>query len=344
MKRTNVFLAIAAVAIVAIAMIVMSCKKENANVLNNKVESNPTFDPRQIKDMNVYLKEFRQKMTESKLNEAMSLGDAAWHLACLANFDFCRVDVEYNDFNFDTIEMQVKVTDGTMLMSDINVAFEEMRDKIMQFKQGFSLDNQNLYFINVSIKGDGKTSIAIKTTFVSSSKGLYDNLWYFPDTFGYVDSVCDYYFNSSYTYDWDNYAVSELERILNLFEHYNTNPYPNGLCFAPTRSYTFSYPSCADPYGSPFVNDSRVFAALSYNYYLNYDLDTDEMCYCLDSYLGLGYDYIEDHFYVNNEHPVTWFVKDTIAQSNHNKQYAFYHKLKVDYGQLFIVDPNPGQD
>lgn len=121
-------------------------------------------------------------------------------------------------------------------------------------------------------------------------------------------------------------------RILNLFEHHENSH--DVICFTPTRNYTFEYPNWTDPYGSPF-GDMRLYVGI----YTNYNLTQHEMCYCLDSYLGLGYDYITNNYYVNHEHPVNWTIKamDSVFPNQHLRTY--YHSLTVEYGQLNIVTP-----
>jgi len=65
----------------------------------------------------------------------------------------------------------------------------------------------------------------------------------------------------------------------------------------------------------------------------------DEMCYCLDSYLGLGYDYISNNHYVNNEFPMNWIVIDTTVLFDSQKQYSCFHNLKVEYGCRYGAMP-----
>ena len=337
MKKKSLFITLAVV-IVAATVAFVSCKKETENALNQRGNNiQRTIDISQIDDMTAYFKDFRQKMKGSRGDGSMNIEDAAWHLASLANIDFCKVNVEYNDFKFDTIELQVNVTDGTLLMSDINVAYEQICAEIQQFKEGFSHNNENLYFINMFINDNGNAKITIKTTFVSNTRGLDNHLWYFPDTFCYIDSVCDYYFSNSIQYSWDSVARDELQRILNLFEHHENSP--GIVCFIPTRSYTFEYPNWTDSYGSPFVCNSRLYAGMSYIYHLDYNLPPDEMCYCLDSYLGLGYDYISNNHYVNNEFPMNWIVIDTTVLFDSQKQYSCFHNLKVEYGCRYGAMP-----
>ena len=348
MKKHN-FILTALIAVAVIAMAIVSCKKETENTLNQKNNiAVQAFDFRQIEDINAYLKDFKAKMTESKDNEAFSLDDAAWHLASLANRDFCRINVEYNDVQFDTVAMTVNITDGAVLLSDINAAYEQMCNEIQQFIKGFNHNNQNLYFINMFINANGNAKIALTTTFTADSKNWEDYQWYFPDDWELAD-VCDYYFNfaGNTQYPWNGFGKTELERILNIYEHHNLNPDPYAtVYYTPTQAAVFEYStSNTDPYGSPFDNNSRVFAKInttnSNNY--TYNLSVDEMCYCLDSYLGLGYDYLAANSIHPLERPANWVVKDSTAII-HGIWYKHYHELTVQYGRLNAdpYNPDPG--
>lgn len=64
------------------------------------------------------------------------------------------------------------------------------------------------------------------------------------------------------------------------------------------------------------------------------------MCYCLDSYLGLGYDYIDDNLYTD-EHPVNWTIYCISEHNPFSAWYYYYHQLYVEYGQLIPVNPTP---
>ena len=343
MKTSRLFLAIIAMAIVATAVAVVSCKKDTENALNKEYNTQQSFDYRQIEDKLTYFKDFRQKMADSKTDEAFNLEDAAWHLACLANLDFCNINVECDNFEFDTVEMQVHITDGIILLGDLRTAYEQMCTEIQLFKKGFTHCNQNLYYINVSIDADGNAKIALRCSYKKTSKDLDDHLWYFEDEYS-AYLVCNEVFTSDSTYYWNTTAKRELQRILNLFEHYENNIIgPGGIvsmCYFPTQNHIFKYPNCPDPYGSPFFAYSRTFTAEA-SIGAVFILSTDHMCYCLDSYLGLGYDYLDDYSLCENEHPVNWVICDTIVQFPSHKWPTSFHKLKVEYGQLITANP-PG--
>jgi len=333
MKNSKRFLAIIILAFVATAVAFVSCKKDNENILNAKDNNvQQSFDYRQIEDKITYFKDFRQKMADSKTDEAFNLEDAAWHLACLANLDFCKVNVEYNEVQFDTVEMHVNVTDGVVLLSDLGLAYEQMHDQIQQFKKGFTHNDQNLYFINMLINADGNAKIALMSSLNSSSKYYWDHTWYFEDDW-LAMCAFDEYFSWDSTYYWKTTAARELQRVLNLIEHHENSH--TIMCYFPTRFQAFNYNNTHDPYISGFYNYSRVFAKHNNS---NYILTIDEMIYCFDSYLGLGYDFTDDNLYAN-EHPVNWRVTGTsnpIVNGIIN-----YHQLQVNYGQLITINP-PG--
>ena len=60
MKKSTFILVIIALEILVVAMTVVSCKKDNENVMNSKTETSRAFNPRQIEDMNAYLQDFKK--------------------------------------------------------------------------------------------------------------------------------------------------------------------------------------------------------------------------------------------------------------------------------------------
>ena len=337
MKTRQFSIAIIALAIVAFAVAVVACKKDTGNALNSKDNNaKEAFDLRKIDDINAYLKDFRQKMTEGKGDETMNVDEAAWHLACLANLDLCNASIEFNDVRFDTIEMQITVNGGDIKMSDLRDAYERMIPEIQRFEGTLGLENQNLRFVDVFITESGNARINLMTTSNHLSRDLYDYYWYFPDTFGYLDSICYYQF-AAYQYLWNTTAKSELERVMNVFEGRVT---PFVLSYLPTRTVSFDYPQWIDPYGSSFNKNSRLCA---YGFY-NASLSQDEMCYCLDSYLGLGVDYLDNNYYVDNEYPIYWTIESIDSTFSNEYLRTCYHRLNVRYGIPATAGPGPLPD
>ena len=68
------------------------------------------------------------------------------------------------------------------------------------------------------------------------------------------------------------------------------------------------------------------------------------MCYCLDSYLGLGYDYIVNNYLYSNEHPVNWTIDTEVFSFPNHRWPTHFHKLTVQYGQLNVGPIDPPSD
>lgn len=334
MKTKKLSFAIIAMAIVAFTVAVVACKKDTGNALNSKDNNaKEAFDLRKIEDINAYLKDFRQKMTEGKGEETMNVDEAAWHLACLANLDLCNASVEFNNVRFDTIDMQVGFEKGLAEISDLRLVYDQMITEIQRFEGSLCLDNQNLRFINVFMHDNGNLRIALMTTSFGLMRNLYDTIWYFPDTFGYLDSVCDIYFTSN-QYKWNTTAQSNLQTVMNIFE--GRVDQTGTTCYLPTRNYSFDFRYWIDDFGSPFNKNSRLCSVGS----ANYNLTRDEMCYCLDSYLGLGYEYMANNYYADNERPITWTIQVNDSVFPPSNLTSFYHILSVQYGVPTSSNPN----
>ena len=64
--------------------------------------------------------------------------------------------------------------------------------------------------------------------------------------------------------------------------------------------------------------------------YTNYCLDALDIVYCLDSYLGLGFDHVNLN---SNDQIICWKVKSLMNVQPNLWRY-YFHQLQVEYGQL----------
>lgn len=322
MKKRNLFItALLVVAATTVAMV--SCKKDNQDVLLNNTQSIKAFTPPVVDDMNAYLKNFKQKMKESqnaKDAEWLSLEEAAWHLSSVANYDFANANVEFTDLRYDTIYEQVTITNGQIALSELNSVYQRIATDIDNFYQNLNLDNKHFRFIGVTILENGNVMAIITSTYT-----LLDHVWYFPNIF-YADSICDMLFSEDSVYVWDGLAMTELNRILNLFEHHSTESTERWY-YIQTRSNTFNFQDYTDPYGSPFAINSRLYSWGTNNY----NLTVSQMCYALDSYLELGYDYLEDNPSHLLERPICWTVTCDDGDFGYH-WWSYFHILNVNYG------------
>lgn len=343
MKKSNAIFAILAMVIVTIAVTIVSCKKDDAVALSGQSTAKAAFAPPQVDDMNAYLKNFKQKMQSAAKgdDEALSIEEAAWHLSSVANYDFGQINVEFDNVRFDTLYAHVNITNGAVLMSDLGEVYENVHNNIECFFEKLNLQEKHLRFIDAEINEDGFTVISLVTSFKNDSKGWNEHHWFYPpyvadpfsDTTTAYD-VCDSCFSEDVDYKWDDFGLTELVRLLNATEHHTLNIFDGTFqpisYYTKTREHTFEYLSNIDPYGSPSNANSRLFGVMG-NF--NYRIPKMDMCYYLDSYLGLGYHFLSEHpvaLYIN-ECPAVWTI--TTANEVFYPDYSgtYYHKLKVTY-------------
>lgn len=331
MKKSFIILATIAIAIIAAAAV--SCKKDKQEEPTNNERvglSTSTFTPPQVEDMDAYLKDFKEKILTSKSDETFELDDAAWHLSSLANRDFGNVLVSYNDIRFDTLYGHVKIANGVVEIQDLGAAYDAMYNTLKAYYQSLALEGKHFRFIDAVIGEDGSLTIPVIVTFTKNSRNLEDTLWYFPfvnDPF-YIDSICDYYFGSGGPYYASTTAVTSLEYYLSLII-----PTPTGTgtwYYTNQRTQEFSWANYVDPFGSNFLGNSRLYASYAS---VNYIIPKNDMCYLLDSYLGLGVSYR-----TMGEEIISWDV--VFCRADSKLPQVRNHKLFVKYG-LLVQNPNP---
>ena len=161
-----------AICVMAVALAatvaVVSCKKDDQNAkLNNNSnvgQSVSQFDPSHIADMNAYLKGFKEKMKASRFAkdaETLGIEEAAWHLSSVANYDFANANVQFTDLRYDTLRYQVNVTDGSVLLSDLETLYEDMASDIDALYHSLDLQDKHFRFIGADISEEGIASIPI---------------------------------------------------------------------------------------------------------------------------------------------------------------------------------------
>ncbi len=327
--KKHLLIVAAIVIAAATAITVVSCKKEN-----NPVSSNPEstaksyYQPPQVDDMLAYLKDFKQKIQVRGNDDTMGLDEASWHLSSLANYDFGNVKNNFTNFRYDTLYNNVCVDNGSVTLSELNTVYNSISNQITAFYQSLSLEDMAPRFIDATIEEDGLVKIALMTSY----RNWWDHYWFFPDGFGVADSILN-----SLGVDYDScYALygnfnSELQRVLNLLirDYYDISP-SDRIAYIPSRTYTFSYYEYTDPYGSPYIGNSRVMYFLGHAPMVCYE----EFAYLVDSYMGLAVDEME-----SDEIMILWYLPEFGQHPDH--LYYTYHIPRIKYGVPLIIHDDP---
>lgn len=333
MKNNRIIIA-ALLVVVATAVAFVSCKKENQDAMLKTTQPVKTFTVPLVDDMNAYLKEFKQTMLESqgsKDAEYLSLEEAAWHLSSLANYDFARVNVQYTDLRHDTLYYQVNVTNGQVLLSDLNTVYANMAVDMDAFYQSLDLQEKHFRFIVASISEDGLVMIDMSTSYF-----ILDHTWYFEDDFN-AAVACYEWFDGNTYYTWNTTAIQTLESAINYYEGREFlragEDFMNRVYFVPSRDVIFDFENNTDTIGSPFYGNSRIYVVRSHSWAVPF-IEMNDMCYCLDSYLALPFELMHNNPVMGSERPVQWQIIANEYYDTPSQYYYFCHKVLVRFGTL----------
>lgn len=168
MKRFNSIIAIIGLAIVAIAVAFVSCKKEKQEQKLYNVGQSTNFD-----NTDEYLLSFKEKLLSAeKGDEFISLEQAQRDLCNLLNFDFGDANYISNLFHYDTLCVNLAITEGMVDLSQLSVAYEVSREMIAKVYEQVNLPEKTISTIFSPIApetGDGET---VDLVFVLTTRGF----------------------------------------------------------------------------------------------------------------------------------------------------------------------------
>lgn len=148
MKKFNSIIAIIALAIVATAVAVVSCKKEmQEQAMNNEKQGGLCYD-----NMDEYLMSFKKKLLSAqKGEETISLEQAQRDLGNLLNFDFGDANYPTDVYHVDTIHSKLTLTQGNVDLSILAVTYKEAVNSILETYQSITLPEKSISSISCSI-------------------------------------------------------------------------------------------------------------------------------------------------------------------------------------------------
>lgn len=326
-KKSKTVAIVATLLIAAAGLItIQSCKKEQNKLLNTQTVQEGIKHPQKIDDMDAYLKGFGEKMLNSKDNEMLTLEEAAWHLTAYQNFMYADVDDYYTDIVYDEKDYTIPVSNGMVSLSDLGLLFNNTAKDIVKFYQSSMLDNKKIMYVISEIDESGKVTVNMALTNSGNSKYYYFN---FENEF---DSIvfCDSLFPNQFGYHWKEETPGILTQQIRNFGPASMRPHDY------ERKYYSSY---VRPSFDHNDYPGRVFYCDNCTY--NNHLTPDEMCFYLDSYLGIvmenkpqGYDVVQCTV------KAFWGNPDLYSE-NPETPVPAYHELKLIYGNPNVSPNHP---
>lgn len=170
-KKSKIVAIVATLVIAAAGVITFeACNKKN-DVVNNTENSN-IVTIAQTNDMDGYLIDLRKRMkTATKYGETMSLSDAEWALTALENFGLCDGSKRSTDMIVDTVFTKVMINDGNISLYELNLAYENNRQQIINKFNFLNGNDKNIYLIKSTIDDSSKNGTAEIRTIISMRNG-----------------------------------------------------------------------------------------------------------------------------------------------------------------------------
>lgn len=315
----NHFKLVTTLAIIMIAMAglvaIQSCKKEQNSLLNQQTIQKGIVHPEKIDDMNAYLKNFGEKMLNSKDNEVLSVEEASWHLMAYQNFMYGDVDDDYTGIISEKHEYNITVSNDMVTLSDLGTLYNITAKDISNFYKTSQAENKRIMYVYSTIDINGRVNVEIALSYRESSR-----YYYFDMTSFEFETLCDSLFPSPNGYNWGTQATTILQTHI-------TNLGPTSMRPADgERKYYYGIHNNSYDYND--YSGRIYFCATCTD---NALIIPSDMCYYLDSYLGIvvenipnGLETILCNVIPHDNYPVP--SNDPEAPQPH------YHELNVLYG------------
>ena len=189
MKKSNAIFAILAMAIVAIAVAIVSCKKEKQEPTTINTEQSV----QSTENMDEYLNSFKKKLLSAeKDGETIGLEQAQRDLGNLLNYDFGDANYASNVFQNDTLHLQLELTDGQIELYQLAEVYNEAIESILDIYHDCNLPEKSVYDITCKLSASvNKSSDSSDVEIIVTTRG---------------DSGITYYSHDNYDWRPKNYA------------------------------------------------------------------------------------------------------------------------------------------
>jgi hypothetical protein len=150
MKRKQITLAAATIAVIATFAIV-SCKKEtNKQVTNN---TSNLIEQITANNMDDYLISLKKKMLSAeKSGETISLEQAQHDLENLLNFDFGDASFGTNTVQYDTLHAKLTLSNGQVELSQLATTYSKAVEMVIEAYKNLDLSDKRIHAISCEFK------------------------------------------------------------------------------------------------------------------------------------------------------------------------------------------------
>lgn len=203
MKKRIYF--IAAILLVAATTIIVSCKKDKTEEGNTNKTVVKNYE---LSDMDKAMIAFGEKMkaaANERSGETMPLAEALNTLTNYQNFTMCDASNYSIEMLTDTVHASLNVSEGNVLLSNLNLFYETTRNEILSRLNTSELNQQTLFCIESLVENETRSDLNSITGDVTVDViiRIYD-----PSIIGNYDPIID---DTLSWYDFDGLGLCDTE-------------------------------------------------------------------------------------------------------------------------------------
>lgn len=198
MNRKILFKLLTLAAVITIGLVVYSCQKEQVDIGKSENQTEQSLADVQLEKRIIA---FRDKIDLIRENPALKSGtdpmeieEAVWYIEATSNLTYGDASPEMDGFVIDSAFVSVPITNGQILWTDIQIAYDEVVDYLSDHFAAIIASEKQLVVADLAIEeiANGFVVIKINSGFAvsgSATFGANDHSWYWGWELGRCDNI-----------------------------------------------------------------------------------------------------------------------------------------------------------
>lgn len=303
MKSKHLFSYFGLAIVVATSLFIYSCQKEQAGIVKSENQTEQSFKDSQLEKRIISFRDkidlIRENPSLKSGSDPMDVDSAIWYIEATSNLTYGDASFETEEFIVDSAFIEVPVTNGQILWTDVQVAYDQVIDSLSTHNANITANEKQLIVADISLKESDDNTVTLEVTSGFGIDGVSEignnHYWYW----GWELGTCD---GSGYGVGLD--AADKIAQLANYTipvpiggNAYYTDPqfvdvYPddyydnngNTLLFSDFQDYTLVH-QCLSPTDITNYKNNLIYigaqekpAGLSLIHYTLFDATMFPLC------------------------------------------------------------------
>lgn len=247
MKRKHLFTYFGLAIVIATSTVIYSCQKEQTGTNKSENQTEQSFKDAQLEKRIISFRDkidlIRENPTLKSGTDPMEIDSAVWYIESTSNLTYGDASFDSQEFVVDSAFIIVPVTNGQILWTDVQVAYDQVIDSLSAHNANITANEKQLIVADISLKETDENTVTFEVTSgfgTDGTTGFNNHDWYW----GWELGTCD---GSGYGVGWD--AANKIAQLAN----YNI-AVPMGNSYYTDVEYKYVYPyDYEDDDGNPLL-------------------------------------------------------------------------------------------